>query len=217
MIKNFEVPVGTSAVVTTAAVLQGAVRNEVLGVVKIKFRMRHPIMEAIRWYREKNELIGEKVETKEHLIDPNITSRKIVVNVAKGHGFDPRSSTFVYYKFFNTTDTYTSAIPGKDPTYDSIHTHEVPYNQSLLTYLKNEPLEFLVFDDSVPYRSPQGERSKIPNDVVGVAKYFILFDESGVNLVYFIIKGLDLCRCLTIAQSMKWFLFITREVIRWAR
>ena len=171
VLKNFEVPYGTSAVVTTAGVLQGILRNEVLGVVKMRFRMRHPIIDTIRWYREKNELIGERIaDTKDILMDPTITTRKVVVNVVKGHGFDPRSSTFVYYKFFNTLDTYTTAIPGKDPVYDSIHTHDIPYNQSLKNYLKNEYIEFLVFDDSVPYRSPEGDRSNIPNDVVGVAK-----------------------------------------------
>lgn len=174
VIKNYEAPFGQSGVVTTTGVLQGVLRNEIVGIIKLKFRMRHPIIEALRWYREKNELISEKqLDTNEHFLDPTITTRKIVINVLKAHGMDPRSSTFVYYKFFNIKDTYTSTVPGKEPNYDSLHTHDVPYNESLRNYLKRESIEFLVFDDSIPYRSPEGDRSNIPNDIVGVAKYLV--------------------------------------------
>lgn len=171
MLKNYNASFGASAVVTTSGVIQGILKNEIVGVMKMRFRMRHSIIEAIRWYREKNELIGEKIsDTKNYLMDPTISTRKIVINVLKGHGLDPRSSTFIYYKFFNVKDTYTSTVPGKDPVYDSLHTHDIPYNESLKNYLKSEYVEFLVFDDSIPYRSPEGDRSTIPNDVVGTAR-----------------------------------------------
>ena len=121
VIKNYEVDFGTSAVVSTNCVLQGALKNEILGTISLKFRMRHPIIEALRWYREKNDLIGDRIDfINQPVVDPTITNRRIVVNVIKCRGLDPRSNTFVYYRFFNSKDTYSAAMPGREPHYDAL-------------------------------------------------------------------------------------------------
>ena len=171
VIKNYEVEFGTSAVVNTTGVLQGVIRNEILGTVNLKFRMKQPVLEALRWYREKKEVISERLEqVKQPIVDPTITSRKIVINIVKGRGLDPRSNTFIYYRFFNTKDTYSITVPGREPAYDSLNTHEVPYTDNLRNYLKMESLDILLFDDSVPFKTAHGDRAGVPNDIIGRAK-----------------------------------------------
>lgn len=143
-----------------------------MGVLRYKLRMRYPLSEALRWYKEKQDII-EIVHPKIHALDtsyqPVKTSlkRNIVVTIFRcsglgGKGYPGDLRPFVYFQFFGDKETSTKVCIGPDPVWDDTNIFEVEVTPDIQKYLDKENLEFIVFDDNAPIRT-QGE------DIIGIA------------------------------------------------
>lgn len=71
-------------------------KNQIVGLLNYRMRMKFPIGESLKWMKEKRELgiIEEEVAQ----LDENIKRRrKLVIIIDKAAGLSPRYSTFVVY------------------------------------------------------------------------------------------------------------------------
>lgn len=113
-------------------------------------------------------------DTQEHLdirMDPTLKSRKLIIQVDKVSGLDKRAATFVFYKLYNLKDNYTPTVPGQEPQFNHISTHDLAQNESVKHYLEKEALEFVIFDDTQPLlRNEHRVQSAQLGDVLGRGK-----------------------------------------------
>ncbi|XP_026633085.1 protein fantom isoform X2 [Microtus ochrogaster] len=143
------------------------------GTVEYWFRLRVPMDQAIRLYRERAKALGyitsnfKKPEKKQLLsqqapttaqisstdsTDGNLNELHITVRCCSN--LQSRAShlqphAYVVYKFFDFPDHDTAIIPSSnDPQFDDHMCFPVPMSMDLDRYLKSESLGFYVFDDS---------------------------------------------------------------------
>ncbi|KAL6037314.1 hypothetical protein STEG23_031548, partial [Scotinomys teguina] len=143
------------------------------GTVEYWFRLRVPMDQAIRLYRERAKALGyitsnfkkpEKmqllsqqapttaqisstVSTDGSLNELHITVRSCSNLQSRASHLQPHA--YVVYKFFDFPDHDTAIIPSSnDPQFDDHMCFPVPMNMDLDRYLKSESLGFYVFDDS---------------------------------------------------------------------
>lgn len=143
------------------------------GTVEYWFRLRVPMDQAIRLYRERAKALGyitsnfkkpEKMQllsqqaattaqisspesTDGNLNELHITVRCCTNLQSRARHLQPHA--YVVYKFFDFPDHDTAIIPSSnDPQFDDYMCFPVPMNMDLDRYLKSESLSFYVFDDS---------------------------------------------------------------------
>lgn len=143
------------------------------GTVEYWFRLRVPMDQAIRLYRERAKALGyitsnfkrpEKMaslsqqapktaqlsstdSTDGNLNELHITVRCCSHLQSRASHLQPHP--YVVYKFFDFADHDTAIIPSSnDPQFDDHVCFPVPMNMDLDRYLKAESLSFYVFDDS---------------------------------------------------------------------
>ncbi|XP_027260683.1 protein fantom isoform X2 [Cricetulus griseus] len=143
------------------------------GTVEYWFRLRVPMDQAIRLYRERAKALGyitsnfkkpEKMQllsqqapttaqisstdsTDGNLNELHITVRCCSNLQSRASHLQPHA--YVVYKFFDFPDHDTAIIPSSnDPQFDDHMCFPVPMNLDLDRYLKSESLGFYVFDDS---------------------------------------------------------------------
>ncbi|XP_051024488.1 protein fantom [Acomys russatus] len=143
------------------------------GTVEYWFRLRVPMDQAIRLYRERAKALGyitsnfkkpEKVQllsqqapttaqisstdsTDGNLNELHITVRCCSNLQSRASHLQPHA--YVVYKFFDFPDHDTAIIPSSnDPQFDDHMCFPVPMSMDLDRYLKSESLSFYVFDDS---------------------------------------------------------------------
>ncbi|XP_041505541.1 protein fantom isoform X2 [Microtus oregoni] len=143
------------------------------GTVEYWFRLRVPMDQAIRLYRERAKALGyitsnfkkpEKMQllsqqapttaqisstdsTDGNLNELHITVRCCSNLQSRASHLQPHA--YVVYKFFDFPDHDTAIIPSSnDPQFDDHMCFPVPMNMDLDRYLKSESLGFYVFDDS---------------------------------------------------------------------
>nr|XP_048282741.1 protein fantom isoform X2 [Myodes glareolus] len=143
------------------------------GTVEYWFRLRVPMDQAIRLYRERAKALGyitsnfkkpEKMQllsqqapttaqisstdsTEGNLNELHITVRCCSNLQSRASHLQPHA--YVVYKFFDFPDHDTAIIPSSnDPQFDDHMCFPVPMNMDLDRYLKSESLGFYVFDDS---------------------------------------------------------------------
>ncbi|EPY80129.1 retinitis pigmentosa GTPase regulator interacting protein 1-like protein [Camelus ferus] len=108
------------------------------GTVEYWFRLRVPMDQAIRLYRERAKALG--------YITSNFKGPEQMQQSQASH-LQPHP--YVVYKFFDFADHDTAIIPSSnDPQFDDHMCFPVPMNMDLDRYLKSESLSFYVFDDS---------------------------------------------------------------------
>jgi len=170
LIKNYDVQYGTSAVVNVNGIVYGERKSDIIGVLKVKLRMRHPISEALHWVKERSEFLKEHTDNFDIKMDPTLKSRKLIVQINKISGLPAKSAAFVYYKFYNLRDNCTPTIAGQEPTFNFVSTHDVAQNEAVRKYMEKESLEFVVFDDSVPLRSEGRTAAAALDGMIGRAR-----------------------------------------------
>uniref|UniRef100_A0A8C9KAK7 RPGRIP1 like n=1 Tax=Panthera tigris altaica TaxID=74533 RepID=A0A8C9KAK7_PANTA len=143
------------------------------GIVEYWFRLRIPMDQAIRLYRERAKALGyitsnykgpEQMHwssqqapktaqlsstdsTEGNLNELHITIRCCNCLQSRANHLQPHP--YVVYKFFDFADHDTAIIPSSnDPQFDDHMCFPVPMNMDLDRYLKSESLSFYVFDDS---------------------------------------------------------------------
>ncbi|XP_051051080.1 protein fantom [Phodopus roborovskii] len=162
-----------SRIFSTASLVgtKGDIPN--FGTVEYWFRLRVPMDQAIRLYRERAKALGyitsnfkkpEKMQllsqqapttaqisstdsTDANLNELHITIRCCSNLQSRASHLQPHA--YVVYKFFDFPDHDTAIIPSSnDPQFDDHMCFPVPMNMDLDRYLKSESLSFYVFDDS---------------------------------------------------------------------
>nr|XP_031536449.1 protein fantom isoform X2 [Vicugna pacos] len=143
------------------------------GTVEYWFRLRVPMDQAIRLYRERAKALGyitsnfKGPEQMQRLsqqapktaqlsstdsTDGNLNELHITVrscNHLQSRASHLQPHPYVVYKFFDFADHDTAIIPSSnDPQFDDHMCFPVPMNMDLDRYLKSESLSFYVFDDS---------------------------------------------------------------------
>ncbi|XP_020840844.1 protein fantom isoform X1 [Phascolarctos cinereus] len=140
------------------------------GTIEYWVRLRVPMDQAIRLYRERAKALGyitsnfKRPEQMHQQIpktadlsltsDDNLNELHITIKccsnlksgATKSH---VQPNPYVVYKFFDFADHDTAIIPNSnDPQFDDHMCFPVPMNPNLDRYLKSESLSFYVFDDS---------------------------------------------------------------------
>ncbi|XP_044112068.1 protein fantom isoform X1 [Neovison vison] len=143
------------------------------GTVEYWFRLRIPMDQAIRLYRERAKALGyitsnykgpEQMQwssqpapktsqpSSTDSTDGNLNELHITVRCCshlKSRANHLQPHPYVVYKFFDFADHDTAIIPSSnDPQFDDHMCFPVPMNMDLDRYLKSESLSFYVFDDS---------------------------------------------------------------------
>ncbi|XP_032280046.1 protein fantom isoform X2 [Phoca vitulina] len=143
------------------------------GTVEYWFRLRIPMDQAIRLYRERAKALGyitsnykgpEQMQwssqqapktaqlSSTDSTDGNLNELHITVRCCshlKSRASHLQPHPYVVYKFFDFADHDTAIIPSSnDPQFDDHMCFPVPMNMDLDRYLKSESLSFYVFDDN---------------------------------------------------------------------
>jgi Ca2+-binding EF-hand superfamily protein len=144
-----------------------------IGSQAYKIRMRYPLSEAMRWYREKEEIV-ELSNPKQYALDTIYAyagptkSRTAVLTVfrcmgLKGQVYPGNLRPFVYFQFFTEPESFSKLSVGPDPVYDQTFQFKLTTTPELKKYLDTESLEIVVFDDNAPIK--EGGQ-----DIIGTAK-----------------------------------------------
>ncbi|OMJ69796.1 hypothetical protein SteCoe_32381 [Stentor coeruleus] len=144
-----------------------------VGTQNYKIRMRYPLSEAMRWYKEKEEII-ELANPKQFALDTIYTysgptkTRELIIRLfkcvgLKGQVYPGNLRPFIFFQFFTEPETFSNLSVGPDPVYDQTFKFTVTTTPELKRYLDTETLEILVFDDNAPIR--EGGQ-----DIIGTAK-----------------------------------------------
>ena len=71
---------------------------------------------------------------------------------------------------FLKKDVYTSTLPGKDPVFNVVKSHDIVLNEQFRSYLRSESLEVVIFDDSQPLTQGQPSKLSLIDDMIGKAR-----------------------------------------------
>ncbi|KAM6430242.1 protein fantom isoform 2-T2 [Liasis olivaceus] len=149
--------------ICSSAILIGMGREiQNYGTVEYWVRLRVPMDQAIRLYKERAKALGYiAANLKDQAIlsslqgstsiDGNLNELHITVkscNNLPGRKSNRQPSPYVVYKFFDFADHDTAIIPSSNhPQFDDHMGFPVPMNADLDRYLKSEFLNIYVFDD----------------------------------------------------------------------
>ncbi|XP_038609636.1 protein fantom [Tachyglossus aculeatus] len=157
------------------------------GTVEYWIRLRVPMDQAIRLYKERAKALGyitsnfkepaqmhqlrQPTPRTDQLCSPVATDGKLNelhITVKCCNNLQPRAShlqpsPYVVYKFFDFADHDTSIIPNSnDPRFDDHMCFPVPMTTDLDKYLKSETLRFYVFDDGEPQEDIYIGKANVP-------------------------------------------------------
>ena len=157
--------------------VMGVRGDQMIGNIKFKMRMRKPISEAARYFRERSEIenlkafdaSGAGANSRKKLITIQVVGCK---DLSVKYGDVVQISPFFYYQFYHFDERYSATQAGKSPVFEDTMSYEVNFDAKLIHYLQKETLEIILFDDSAPItglsRGAQapGEQS---DDMIGSA------------------------------------------------
>nr|XP_018666898.1 protein fantom [Ciona intestinalis] len=137
------------------------------GTLDFWIRLRVPMDQAIRLYRERTKALGylsansavtkkslEDLDEEMKIVDDNINQLLIQIIscnhvLSRRDGIQP--NIYCVYKFFDFADHDTSIIPcTNNPHFDDRQAYPVQMNMDIDAYLKSEKLTIYVFDDTDP-------------------------------------------------------------------
>ncbi|XP_043562921.1 protein fantom isoform X1 [Chiloscyllium plagiosum] len=172
----------------TAFLVGGRQDSENYGTIEYWFRLRVPMAQAIRLYKERTKALGY-IASHHHsddqmqqahttaLTDGNLNELHIIIKSCdnlqarrKNHQPNP----YAVYKFFDFADHDTAIIPNSNnPQFDDHMKFPVPINTELDRYLKSESLTVYVFDDAEPDDTFYLGKAKVPLISLAHNKYII--------------------------------------------
>ena len=129
-----------------------------LGVIKFKMRLRKPVQQAMRYYREQTEL--KNVE-KFVSMDPKLGSVKpqkklVTITIVGAKGLRMRYSDvsnvapFFFYHFYTFDERCSSTAAGINPKFNDTYSYEVFVDAKAIQYFEREHLEVILLDDNAP-------------------------------------------------------------------
>ncbi|XP_048461845.1 protein fantom isoform X2 [Rhincodon typus] len=172
----------------TAVLVGGRQDSENYGTVEYWFRLRVPMAQAIRLYKERTKALGYIASSRHSddqmqqahtaaLTDGNLNEVHIVIKScdnlqARRKNIQP--NPYAVYKFFDFADHDTAIIPNSNnPQFDDHMRFPVPINTELDRYLKSESLIVYVFDDAEPDDTFYLGKAKVPLISLAHNKYVI--------------------------------------------
>ncbi|XP_062442430.1 protein fantom isoform X5 [Rhea pennata] len=166
---------------TTLVGIKGNIQN--YGTVEYWIRLRVPMDQAIRLYKERSKALGyitsnfrEHEQSTQQQIhrtaqvststDGNLNELHITIKCCNSLQTRKRHlqpNPYVVYKFFDFADHDTPIIPSSNnPQIDDHMCFQVPMNADLDRYLKSESLAFYVFDDGEPEEGGYLGKANVP-------------------------------------------------------
>ncbi|XP_035981500.1 protein fantom [Fundulus heteroclitus] len=115
-------------------------------------RLRIPMTETLRLYREKLKAVGYIQTALSESSQPTSSSRnELVITVRRCRDLQSRSSQqpspYVVYKFFDFPDYPTATVDDRnDPEFNDLKSYPILMDEELDRYLLTEELQFYVFD-----------------------------------------------------------------------
>lgn len=116
-----------------------------IGSLKFKMRMRKPVSEAVRYFRDKNEIENMKAMELGRPGDASlgISSRKKQITVqivgckdlVVKYGDVSNVSPFFYYQFYDFEERYSASAVGKNPVFEDTSVYEVTFDAKTINYL----------------------------------------------------------------------------------
>ncbi len=137
--------------------------NISIGKIHYKMRMRNPILETIKFYREKDKVLREispmhdlfskKVEKEIAQLGGEGKNMLVTIMISKAANLKVsgplrKIAPYLYYQFYKFDDHYSDSTYGENPTFGLVDKYNVIYDNTFHTYIENQYLEILVLDDS---------------------------------------------------------------------
>jgi Ca2+-binding EF-hand superfamily protein len=168
-----------------------------IGSIHYKMRMRKPILELIKWHKEKNQIIREispihdimMKQVEKDLMSVNNYSKGKVMAVTvlltkaiglKTSGPPRKLMPYIYYQFYKFDEHFTKTVFGADPLFQDVKKYEIVYDNAFHEYIMYQNLEILVMDDSrqLEVEMKNSQRNNAVNlidspeyeDLIGIAK-----------------------------------------------
>lgn len=119
-------------------------------------RLRKPIHESMRYYREKNEIANMTKMSQMNLgtLAPakRLVSIQIVgaLNLQMKYAELSDVAPFFYYQFYTFDERYSTNASGVNPKFNDTYSYEVTFDSRAIDYFESESLEVILFDDNAP-------------------------------------------------------------------
>ena len=129
-------------------------------------RLRKPIQEAMRFYRETTEINNM---TKNIALNPQMgtvrpVKKLITITVVGCQNLQIKYASltdvapFFFYQFYTFEDRFSHNSQGVNPTFNDSFSYEVLFDAKALDYFEKQKLEIILFDDAAPIAgTAQGE------------------------------------------------------------
>ena len=139
-----------------------AMRTEVasLGNLRVKMRLRKPIQEAMRYYRDRTEVRDttrsasaskggkDRQAPKQAMVTINIVGCKDLK--VRDTDVTYQIAPFFYYQFFTFDERYSHTAAGPNPTFQDARSYTMVFDDGTLKYLETQSLDVILFDDNAP-------------------------------------------------------------------
>ena len=181
--RDYDTPDGMKSPVITGIININSSANPALriGSLKYKMRMRKSLNEALRWFREKNDL--NIAQCPKRVTQQYLTTKVIAVNIIRCTDLKSRYATsqdkiqpFFFYNFYTNNEYFSKTGSGTNPEFNDIQTYSTEIDAKFKDYTEEKTLEISVLDDSVNIGNTAKEidRDHV-DDMIGVA-HVPLFD-----------------------------------------
>lgn len=113
-----------------------------MGTIKYKMRLRKPIQESMRYYRERAEIQNMTKAAQLNLGSLQPPKRMITIQVVAAHSLKFKYSEvsdvapFFYYQFFTFDERYSSNSAGVNPRFDDSYSYEVTFDARAIAYFE---------------------------------------------------------------------------------
>lgn len=136
-----------------------------VGTIHYKMRMRNPLLETVKWYKERNQLIRDispvhdvtmkKVEKELLTLDKFSKGKVMAVTILitkainiKVSGSPRKIMPYIYYQFYKFDEHFTKTTFGNDPLFQDVEKFDVVYDSNFHDYVNKESIQFIILDDS---------------------------------------------------------------------
>lgn len=146
-----------------------------IGQIKYKMRLRKPIQESMRYYREKAEIQNMTRAAQMNVGTLAPPKRLVTIQVLAAHDLQFKYSQvsdvapFFYYQFFTFDERYSTNAFGTNPRFDDSYSYEVTFDAKATQYFESENLEIILFDDNAPIQAGAQEAGA-GDDMIGTCK-----------------------------------------------
>ena len=128
-----------------------SIKGDHIGILSFRMKPRLPIYRDIISYNSTH--ISEEKDSPVASFDSKHIGkeRTLFIKVCNGYGFSSQSETFITYRFMQNEQVTTPKKTGVNPKFDHLRDFRLVYSKGIREFLKNNKIEVMAFDDSVPY------------------------------------------------------------------